>query len=137
MSYQEISEEEKQYVKMTEALKRWYEEGRYEEGRHEEGWYDSDDDEELYRALSKFETSVDVDQGNEWGCFCCRCHQYVDKVSEKMGVRERQYKMKISQVGGSTWNKDLNSELVGAVYESMKDLIVGNGIPYGDRVYFG
>ena len=58
-----------------------------------------------------------------------------------MGVRERQYDMRESQHGGGGgvggWNRSLKTQLANAIGNALKDLILENGIPLEDRVYFG
>ena len=59
-------------------------------------WEDGEnEDRELCDAMNTFEMNG--------GCFSCSCRAYRDKRSEKMGVRERQYDMRVSGVVVVGW----------------------------------
>ncbi|KAL9954813.1 hypothetical protein ACROYT_G042392 [Oculina patagonica] len=73
---------------------------------------------------------------SEPGRFEFNLNPYVDRVSESMGVRERQYTANLRQRGQFITRQNLNAELRDAVHEALQNLIRREEIPDSDHVYF-
>lgn len=65
-----------------------------------------------------------------------KLNPYVDRVSERMGVKERLYTANLRQRGQFTQRQNLNAELCNAVYSALQSLILRERIPDRDHVYF-
>ena len=72
----------------------------------------------------------------EPGRFIFTLNPYVDRHSEKMGVRERHYTANLRQVGNFIAQQRLSAALQDGVYRALQNLIVHERIPDQDRVYF-
>ena len=72
----------------------------------------------------------------EPGRFIFTFNPYVDRHSEKMGVRERHYTANLVQVGNFIPQQRLSAALQDSVYRALQNLIVHERIPDQDRVYF-
>lgn len=73
----------------------------------------------------------------EPGRFEFNLNPYVDRQSERLGVRERHYTANVRQVGQFQEQQNVNAELVDAIHQTLQNLIRRHCIPTGDRVYFG
>lgn len=71
---------------------------------------------------------------SEPGWFDFTLTPYVDRHSEKMGVRERHYKANIHQVGQFLSRQNLGAALTYGIHRTLQKLIILNCIPENDRV---
>ena len=71
------------------------------------------------------------------GRFQIALNPFVDRQSVRLGVRERHYIARVRQEGEFDSRQNMNAELVQAIHGTLHNLIQGDGIPAGDRVYFG
>ena len=69
------------------------------------------------------------------GHFVFDPQNYVDRSSDKMGVRERHYDMRVEQVGTFQYHQNLSSELTSGLHHALLKLIDTNDLPPRDKLY--
>ena len=72
----------------------------------------------------------------EPGRFFLDVNPYVDRRSERMGVRERHYTAPLRQQGQFIQHQRLTQALSDAIYSRLQNLIQNEQIPRRDYVYF-
>ena len=72
----------------------------------------------------------------EPGRFEFTLNPYVDRASERMGVRERHFTANLRQHGQFIEHQNLNQALSEAIYRALQNLVLRENIPGGDYLYF-
>lgn len=70
------------------------------------------------------------------GRFEFNLNPYVDRRSERLGVRERHYTANLRQVGQFIPPQNLNIALVDSIHRTLQNLILCDRVPDQDRVFF-
>lgn len=70
------------------------------------------------------------------GRFEFNVNPYVDRQSQRLVVRKRHYTANLCQVGQFQERQNVNAELVDSIHRTLQNLILCDGVPDQDRVYF-
>jgi len=96
-----------------------------------------DDDEDPIQALEEVEQQRGGGVAStEPGRIEFTLNPFVDRRSERMGVRERHYTTRVRQVGHFSTHQNLAEAVREGLHATIQDLILQDNIPDQNRVYF-